>query len=100
MARKITIPLAPILGISVGLTSAPKGGWRSPLDHFIKGEVASGLLNLQSNFLFYDWSNKSFDLDMGVGVKGLIAGLIIHKVASKLGVNAALGRANVPLIRI
>lgn len=49
----------------------------------------------------FDSSNGSFAASrMTKGLLPIIGGLMVHKVAGKLGINRALGRAGIPYIRI
>jgi hypothetical protein len=49
----------------------------------------------------YEPRNKSFNLMyMKDGTLPIVGGLVVHKLASKLGVNRMLSQAGVPLLRI
>jgi len=72
--RKFTIPGALVAGVALGFVIKPASNWDSPYE---------------------------FDTTIGLkGLKALIGGFLIHKVASVIGLNRALGRAGVPYLRV
>lgn len=89
-----TIPLAVLAGfvplakdVYTGYTSGGVAG----AGHYLVGGVTgydtnTGKFNLP-------WAASHFWLPVG-------AGLLVHKLAGRMGVNRALGRAGVPFIRI
>jgi hypothetical protein len=91
---KMTIPLAVVGGLvpmGVDVLSAYKiGGASAALGHV--SMCTTG----------YDPSDGKMKLGFAVQklYGPLLAGFLVHKLASKLGVNRALGKAGVPLLRI
>lgn len=97
---KMTLPIAVIAPLAATVITEPSAGWNSLLNMAQAGmwqNVADILLN---GWLFYDRQRQSFDLNKGLFTKLLLLGTGVHWVAGKAGVNRALGRAKVPLIRI
>lgn len=95
-----TLPIAPILGLGSGFFLAPEG-WNPPVNAILEGDAKAAGESLLANFLFYDCVNKKFDfVNKGIGTKLTIVGLIVHWIAGKFGVNRALGRARVPVVRV
>lgn len=88
MSSAFTLPLAVILPVISPLLQydiisyAKSGDWSSV------GRI------LRDNYGFNDWA-KSWDTYSKIAY-----GLLIHRGASMLGLNAALGRAKVPILRI
>jgi len=61
-----------------------------------------GMANTSSRiFLGFNPDNGNFDFeDMKFGIAPIFMGFIVHKIASGMGINRALGAARVPFIRI
>jgi len=94
-SKGFTLPLAAIAGFSplawhmvdnIKAFGLPKG---------VAGSLSLGLVG-------YDLGTKKFDFfaAMRLGWGPILAGILVHKVASRLGVNRLLGRAGVPIIRV
>jgi len=94
----LTIPIAPTLGLVKGLMfpfgksnieRAQSGDWNGIMDATLAAYTG---FNLKGQF------NANYLLE---GTVPLIVGLLVHKVVGgTLGVNRALGRAKVPILRI
>lgn len=87
------------------LSLAVAAGFAPAVAHAVQGYQAKGLDGAAHNtvvgFTGYDyWAHK---LDMGALRYGLIpavGGVLVHKIAGKLGINRALASAGIPFIRI
>ena len=99
--RSFTIPLAPVIGISAGLFTPAKGHSSGPINQLMAGNWEDAFRQLAKNYTGVDISTGKWDFEaLQRGLLPLIIGIATHKLASYLGVNRALGRARVPLIRI
>ncbi len=92
-AKSMTIPLAVIAGfVPMGMnvwTSYKEGG----LD-----KASQSLVAQTTGYSRYD---GKFHLDYLVaGMGPVLGGILVHKLANKLGVNRAIGRAGVPFLRL
>lgn len=90
---KFTLPVAVIAGFLPGVSSALTA---------LQTYGFNGLsVQVSRDYLGYDPQSKGwYPRLMWGGTAPLAIGLIVHKVASMLGVNRALGRAGIPFIRI
>lgn len=90
---KMTIPLAPVLGIlgTPAVSNAIAAGMQGNFTGAIT--YARGLAGLGQSGAF-DWST------FWANWTPMLAGILAHKAAGKLGINATLGRAKIPLLRI
>lgn len=88
----MTIPMAVVAGfmpLAVNVVSVSGGGLRR------MGWMAAQALT------GYDTDTQRFWYpNMWKGTFPIIIGIIVHSIASKLGVNRALGKAGIPFIRI
>ena len=93
-AAKTTVPLAVLAGF-VPLTKDVWGGYKSGgaagAGHYLVGDITG--YDSNTGGFNVPWALNHFWLPVG-------AGILVHKVASRLGVNRALGRAGVPFIRV
>lgn len=102
--RKLIIPMGVVLGFAPGITSTfaqaqnnepamSADGWLNHLIRIYTGYSREGgdkyLGGKHWSTLWFRW-----------GLYPLLAGMAAHYVAGKIGINRALGRAGVPLIRI
>lgn len=92
-AQKMTIPVSIVAGLMPGfsavITSTASGGWQAA------GRTA-GLI-----YTGYDYTTNKWSLrNMQLGLMPLFFGVMVHKVAGLLGVNRAIARTGIPLIRI
>lgn len=97
MARQITIPVALLAGASAGMIG--------PAIEIKNGDLSHGVRHLLENYsgvYVNDDGSVSFTDKWKHGLVPLIIGGIVHKYVGgrPLNVNAALGRAGVPFIRI
>jgi len=100
--KSTTIPIAVLLGASAGLINpiARAASGQASWDWAVRDAVANytGVVtgyDSSGNFVSY----FSFD-KLKQGLLPLFVGTGVHILASKLGVNRALGRAKVPFLRI
>lgn len=89
----MTIPVAALAGF-VPLTL-----------NVINGAKTGGLngagFELTRGLTGYNWQAGRWEWQaMFRGLAPIVAGIAVHKIAGKLGVNRALGRAGVPFLRI
>lgn len=90
----MTIPIAPIVGLAVGMAK--------PLDNAIKGNIPAAVDQLKYNYLGLTVDNKFSTTGLMQGLVPLVAGLLVHKFVggAPLNFNKMLARARVPFIRI
>lgn len=87
------VPLAVVAGFGP-LVSDVVSGYRT-------GGLASASNDLLANLTGYNARDKKWEF--GLLMKGMgpvVAGLLVHKLAGKLGVNRAISRAGIPWFRI
>lgn len=102
MARKsrrrragLTIPLAPVIGLGVGVVPAVQKAMQSNWEGAVH--------DLALNYLGYSTIDGKFHFEhLSKGLYPLILGVLIHKFVggSPLNFNRLLARAKIPLIRI
>jgi len=83
-SKTLTIPLA-----VVGGTIA---GFRQPINQAIAGDWAGAVNTLADSFTTVEGAKQT--------LIPIFIGFLAHYVAGKLGINRALGRARVPILRI
>lgn len=88
-----TLPLAAVAGfVPLGLNvynGAKTGGINGAGFELVRGTTG------------YNWQAGRMEWPALVrGLGPIVAGFMVHKLASKLGVNRALGKAGIPFIRI
>lgn len=92
----MTIPLAVVAGfapLAMGELGAVKRA--------LAGDTAGASQQAVIYATGYNMDTKSFSWPTFVGSYGpIVAGMLVHKLASKFGVNRALASAGVPFIRI
>lgn len=91
---KMTIPLA-IVGGFVPMGAKLLNDWRAYGDINIitreLGQMTTG----------FDWTTGKWSFNqLKFGAFPIIAGFAIHKLAGKFGINRAIAKAGIPLIRI
>ena len=88
---KMTIPLA----VVAGFVPVAVGVW----NRRSSGQAISDYL--QAGFTGITPGTGQFNLaNLKVGLMPIAAGFIVHKIAGMIGVNRAIARARIPLIRI
>jgi len=93
--RSMTIPLAPVIGLAVGMAE--------PVDKLIKGDVTGAVHDLALNYTGFSTIDKKFHPEyLKKGLVPLIIGLLVHKFVggAPLNLNRMLARHKIPLIRI
>jgi hypothetical protein len=89
----MTVPIAPIAGI----LGAPGVGYA--INAAIAGNYTEVMKNLQS--LAGINGNGQFDFNLlKINMTPIVAGMLVHKVASKIGINRTLAAAKVPFLRV
>jgi hypothetical protein len=89
----MTIPIAPLIGFAVGLYPS--------VESVMEGNIHQAAQRLGRDYIGYDYTDGTFDVKRAYhGLAPLFMGALVHTAASKLGINRALGRAKVPLVRI
>jgi hypothetical protein len=94
----MTLPLAPIAGLSCGLIG--------PVQSLISGNYPYAFGQLVANYTGFggaETGNPAFNAqNLMNGAVPLIVGLLVHKFVGErpINANAALARAKIPLIRI
>lgn len=101
--RKFTVPIA--VAAPVALTFFSNVGESSINAEGVFGDIKQGRLDYAVRDLALLWtgfdaSNGSWSIGRAKGLLATGIGFIVHKAASVLGVNRALGRARVPVIRV
>lgn len=93
-ARGVTFPIAVMAGLAPGAARAVEG--------FKNDGFRGAAYRLANDFTGYDAYNNSWNAsELKYGLLPLAAGYAVHWLfGSKLGINRALGRANVPFIRL
>jgi len=93
--RSFTIPVAPVLGIAA-MTNA-NGAW----ENVKSGDFAGALEKWTKALTGYSPSQGDFDINrLNQGFVPIVVGFLVHWVAGKIGINRALGRARVPVVRV
>lgn len=88
----MTIPITVVAGIAPGVVKVyeARGGGVSGMAREA-GRIYTGV----------DFWNGQFNIGFArYGLLPIIAGIIAHKIANKLGINRALASAGIPLIRV
>lgn len=96
---KMTLPIGILAGFAPGLIYGVNGftSTSGALDY----RIGSGMRNLLVGYTGWDSATRSWNLaNMRIGAAPLAIGVIAHKVAGALGVNRAIARLGIPLIRI
>ena len=89
--RPTTIPLPLVAGMAAGLAA--------PAVQAINGDVQGAMLTLSRNYIGWDGQKVTL-AGLKQGLVPLLIGFLIHKAAVMAGVNRALGRSGIPLIRL
>lgn len=89
----MTVPVAVLAGFTP-LVAEVVGGYR-----------AGGVTNAASRALimttgYNTQDRKWYPSMMASGVGPIVLGILVHKLAGKLGVNRALSRAGIPFLRV
>lgn len=88
---QMTLPLAVVAGF------LPAGG----KIYAARGSVEDMSETASRIFTGFDPGSGNWDFeDMKYGIAPVFVGFMVHKIASGLGINRALGAARVPFIRI
>jgi len=100
--RKFTVPAALVSGVALGFVIKPASNWDSPYEAARRGNWDTAIKNYATNMIGYRADTGAI-FDTTIGMKGLVAlfgGFIVHKVATMIGLNRALGRARIPYLRV
>lgn len=91
--NNFTIPVAVVAGLAPGAYRAYEG--------FTTDGIRGVAYRLSNDFTGFDPYQKKWSLfEMKYGLGPLLLGVMVHKVAGKLGINRALGKAGIPFLRI
>lgn len=92
----MTIPLAVVAGfapLGLGLFGAAKRG--------LSGDTAGASQELVIRTTGFNTDDKTWNAGVFMQSYGpIVAGILVHKLAGRLGVNRALSRAGVPFLRV
>lgn len=99
-----TIPIA-VVSPLVAIPFVPaKQGWSSPLQDALKGNwnaVGAAMVNGFNPFVEVETNGQlKFGLHLPNYLAMLVGGYAAHWIAGKMGINRALGRAKIPVIRV
>ena len=100
--RNFTIPGALVTGVALGFFIKPDPTWDSPYEAVKRGNWDIAIKNYATNMIGYRADTGAI-FDTTIGMKGLVAligGFLIHKLATMIGLNRALGRARIPFLRV
>jgi len=100
--RNFTIPAALVSGVALGFVIKPDPTWYSPYEAVKAGRIDIAIKNYATNMIGYRADTGAI-FDTTIGMKGLwalIGGFVIHKIATMIGLNRALGRARIPFLRV
>ena len=89
--KTFTLPLLILAGLAPGLYNM----WA-----FRNGGVSAVVGQAGRIYLGYDVTGERNFGNLRYGTLPIVAGVLGHYLASKLGINRALGRAGVPVIRL
>jgi len=65
------------------------------------GGIASASNDLLANVTGYDARSKTWSFELlARGLGPVVAGIMVHKLAGRLGINRALSKAGVPFLRV
>lgn len=88
-----TIPVAVLAGFGPMVADTIHG--------YQTGGLASASNDLLANVTGYDARAKAWSFGLlAKGMGPVVAGIMVHKLAGRLGVNRALAKAGVPFLRI
>ena len=92
--RKFTLPMAPIIGLVVGIAPA--------IQPLMDGDYEGAVDILKFNYLGITHDNKFNVEGLMKGLLPLIAGGLVHKFVggAPLNINRMLASAGVPIVRI
>jgi len=100
--RNFTLPAALVSGVALGFVIKPDPTWDSPYEAARRGAFDIAIKNYATNMIGYRADTGAI-FDTTIGMKGLWAlfgGFVIHKLATIVGLNRALGRARIPYLRV
>lgn len=90
---KITLPISVIAGLAVGLGPT--------LDYARQGNWANARDQLIYRYTPYDpWAKKMTMEGMKYGFFPALGGFAVHWLANKAGINRAIARAGIPILRV
>lgn len=91
--NKTTLPIAVIAGAAAGMVK--------PVKMAVSGDVESAANTLSMDYIGYNFMGHKWEFSrIKNGLLPLVAGVVAHKVAGKLGVNRAIASTGIPYIRI
>lgn len=92
-AVKTTIPITVVGGIAAGMAR--------PMESYLKGNIETGTSLVVRRYVGYDFQRNSWNLgELKYGLIPLLGGVLVHKLAGKLGINRAIASTGLPYIRL
>lgn len=87
--------------ISMSMAAGIIAGLYTPGSYLLQGDARNSMRFLSRNYTGYDPMEGRFYVnDIKKGLVPLAVGAVVHKIAGKVGINRALGRAGLPFIRV
>ncbi|MDD1679403.1 MAG: hypothetical protein LUO93_09525 [Methanomicrobiales archaeon] len=94
--RKFTLPVAPLAGLAAGMyepvSNAMRGDFKAAIDWTLFNYLGFG--GFRTGVL--SWHPEG----LWRGAMPLIVGVAAHKLAGRLGINRAIAKAGVPILRV
>lgn len=94
-----TIPLAPIIGFFGPLLGAKYGG-KGIIDHIKEGDFTNAAKDACVLTTGFDPVWGTFNIQRAEALKGLLIGILVHKVAGYLGANRVFSNLPSPLNKL
>lgn len=92
-SNNLTIPIAPLAGLAVGVVPA--------IQLLAQGKANAAMSDLVYSYTGWrTWDNSWSYRGLMRGLLPLAIGGMVHKVGNRLGINRALSSAGIPFIRI
>lgn len=97
--RNMTLPLGTLSGLAAGFLINQNS--KSPLQNALSGDYENAVRRYIENMSGLDVKTGSWNPVKAKGLLALVLGVSLSKyVGGKMGVNARLGRAGVPIVRV
>ena len=91
--KSFTLPVAILAGVAPGAIMT--------VNAFKTYGTTGGAIYAGKIYTGYNIDSNKFNLaDMRYGTLPVLVGFLVHKVASAIGINAAIARAGIPVLRI
>lgn len=87
--------------LPISVTAGMVAGLSEPAKRLIDGDYHNAAKAMSLRFVGYDPDSSSWHLSyLKKGLFPVLGGVVVHKVASKIGINRAIARAGIPFLRI